>query len=200
MRFLAAILYGMQTAFFGTVDFFTARLRPTRAEMSTVQLIEAEGVRLDALLSKIYVWRTDRGELLAPPVPAPARLPEPHDGATHEWADLVSAPEMREGRDLPAELKRVLLTPTDEHAIVYVPLERRTRKPRKSRPAAPVRTQVEDELGTWDPDAVDWSEPAIYYETSRDLFAEQVLTVPEADRAGMYEALLKASCAARLEP
>jgi hypothetical protein len=91
-------------------------------------------------------------------------------------ADLA---ETREIEVVPAKLNgghAALLEDTGEYPIVLVSLDRREPKSRK-------RT---DELGEWDPSAVDWTATASIYEsTVEDTWGGWTRTILEEDRPGI---------------
>lgn len=89
-----------------------------------------------------------------------------HKGATEDdpgWGGKM--------KPLDEDARRTLMTETAEWEIVFDPP-----------PLPPVSRVVEDELGAWDPDAVDWLEPAEYWETVVHAVRLQPALLSEADR------------------
>jgi len=108
---------------------------------------------------------------MAPVLLAPETGPQSVDvptwvGASDEWATVLqkmvvdqAAPPVALGRD----------------AVGVAQLEARHINERL----------LTDELGTWDPDAVDWSEASIYAEVALEAFATRTVSVPQAAYASV---------------
>lgn len=101
--------------------------------------------------------------------PVKASLPLDWLGADEEWGDMCKA------------MKTPLIDLTKSVSMVVLALH--AQRHRNAERTLRERV-ITDELGSWDPGAVDWSEPALYRETSLDalrsgMFRDVVRDDPE---------------------
>lgn len=112
--------------------------------------------------------------------------PVPHAGADDGWAAEVTR-MVRKHEPLTEEIKRALTTDTGAFDTVQLIAEQDA----EERAGAEDPAWVEDELGYWDPDAVDWEEPALFREVAIEALRTGALSPVNLSEVEFVDAIMR---------